>query len=236
MICFTSLSPNPDLADLQRSVISGWQGAGLEPIVLQHESECEIVKNIWPNVEAVTSCNICGGKKLIQITKVLERAQKEAGAVAIMNADCEANIDKEKLLYCGARAERGGMVLLVKNNYSLPHWADASEEYWGIDGFIFRADSDFVGKFYGSALSIGAPFWDYALPFVWMEMKRLLINGPKCALYHRAHDPSWDWEDWHFCAEEIKRLGVDMGNTKEDHFAKAATLRHQIRKRAVVVM
>jgi hypothetical protein len=96
-----------------------------------------------------------------------------------------------------------GMLYLIRTNHD-PCMQNVAPEPWGIDGFFFCPDS--MEPFSGSQFSIGAPWWDYALPSSYLKRNRsLYMLGSQVAL-HERHTVNWSRQAWEQRAHETIHL------------------------------
>lgn len=237
MLALTSLSLSPKRIQLQLDVLAGWKAAGLDPVVLLDAAELAAARALWPRAEAAD----CVGRgdpprQLVSLHALLSRAARDGDtAVLVANADCELALSAAALTACHQIAVTGGMVYFVRWNYQSSR-QNATEERWGIDGFMFRPDAALAEQFDGSSLALGSPFWDYALPMVWLRMGRLLYVAPPRSIFHLKHRTCWTSDDWHAQAGDADvRLGLGLGTDPSGQVRRAAAIRHELRAAAAPV-
>ena len=208
MLALTSLNPSPLRTDVQRVALQSWADAGLTPVVLQHESEVEVARAIWPMTEACVFGLPEGRRRyLLPLSLALTVAASVPAPVALLNSDCEMGLTRADLEHAAELANRGGMVLLCRWNYRRTH-EDAVVTPCGIDGYVFRSSPALADWFRGTALAIGAPWWDIALPVVWRAAGSPLYRAPDPALWHLRHHHWWTTADWQARGEECRLQGL----------------------------
>jgi hypothetical protein len=231
MLALTSLSLSPKRVALQLEVLAGWKAAGLDPVVLLDVAELQAARALWPRAEPA-DCVARGDppRRLVSLHALLARAARDGDtAVLVANADCELALSAAALDACKVVAITGGMVYFVRWTYQSSR-QNATQERWGIDGFMFRPDAALVERFDGSSLALGSPFWDYALPMVWLRMGRELYLAPDRSFYHLKHRTCWTSEDWHAQAGDADvRLGLGLGADPSGQVRRAAAIRQELR-------
>ena len=86
---------------------------------------------------------------------------------------------------------------------------------YGIDGFAFKKKCN---PFKGTMFKIGKPWWDYVLPFHFIN-SGLSLYCTKNIAEHEEHERNWDENDWLDYAKQFVKL---YGVSCEEDFSKFA--------------
>ena len=205
----TSLSPSERAVDAQQRAITTWRDAGMHVRSFNHPTEIAALTSCY-DVEFVsverTAFSVFG-LHLIPINRIIEWAAEHDATVMIINADIELRL-APWALQRARRVAEGGLCYWIRHNHD-DNLARATVEPFGIDAFLFAARD--VGIVPDSFLSMGQPFWDYWLPYLFASQHRPLVCVDFPAVFHRRHAQQWSWNDWHRCGVELGRVIGRLG-------------------------
>ena len=212
----TSLNPSERAAGAQHRAIATWRAAGMDVLSFNHPTEIETLASQY-DVELVpvdqTAFSVFG-RHLIPINRMLEWASERDATVMIINSDIELRIAPWELQRA-RRVADGGLCYWIRHNHD-GDYARATIEPFGIDAFLFAARD--VGNVPESFLSMGQPFWDYWLPYLFAMHRRPLLRVDYPAAFHQRHEQRWSWEGWQRCGVELGRV---LGQLVDDQSMQA---------------
>jgi len=165
----SSLSPN----NLSRQVqcIESWITSGFNVVLLQTRNEIEAYQHLVPRVKFIESTT----------ERPLIRDMAKHGI--IINSDCE-------MRGAGPSKIELNSVYLRWNYYE---GRASREEEWGLDACYvdYRTlPEDFT-------FQIGKPFWDYAIPAIFLNKNIPYRVNHIPWLHHLKHELNWTRDDWH---------------------------------------
>jgi FkbM family methyltransferase len=205
LFALTSLSPSPDRAGIQRQCLESWHKSGLQIRSFNHPSEIESLRS-FPHVEfiAVESAGLEGtpARPYVPIKAMLNWSAAQNAAVLIINSDIELRLEPWQLKRARWCAN-DGLCYFVRYNHD-GDIACAQREPYGIDAFMLHGGN--AGLFPDSSLSMGQPFWDYWIPYVFSQASCDIYSAESPVAFHRTHPQRWSWESWHRCALEFDRM------------------------------
>jgi FkbM family methyltransferase len=200
----TSLSATPTNVSLVRQCIASWRNAGLQVVAFNHPDEIPDLTGLY-DVEFVpvagTTASIFG-KHFVPIKCMLDWAAAREAPVLFINSDIRLRLAAWELQRLRWISE-GGLCYLIRHNHDDDE-SCADLEISGIDGFLFHGRD--AGQFPDSFLSMGQPFWDYWLPYVFSVTGRPVCAVEFPAAFHRRHEYHWSWQSWHHCGLEFARV------------------------------
>jgi FkbM family methyltransferase len=209
MFALTSLSAG-HAVELQRSAVASWQAAGLSPYSFNHPSEIAVLAKAYPSVvfaPVEKTGASCFGRHFALIKSMLDWAVSANAPVMILNSDIELSLAPAELQRISLLSDDGICCFWRYN-----HNGDRSQaviETCGIDGFLFHGRH--VRGIADSFLSMGQPWWDYWLPFMFISRDLPLRFVEFPAAFHRNHAQRWSWDGWHRCALEFDRFAQMLG-------------------------
>jgi len=226
VVAVTSLSPALWRVPVQKACIDSWRNAGLRVCSFNHPSEILALNSRydvdWVPVET-TSADVFGNY-YIPVKVVADWAEQHDVMVLLINADIELQMTSWEIKRVRWLAH-GGLSYFVRHNHS-GNVTRASPEPYGIDAFLFHGrDAALVPN---SFLSIGQPFWDYLLPYLFVTHGRHIWAVEFPAAFHRVHGCQWSWENWHRCAKEFGRITGMLGS--EQSMEDCVALSLQVRQ------
>jgi len=185
----TSLSPGR--IERQLRCIDSWAKYGLEIVAVQTERESDSIESLYKMVSVVRvpeRANAWGRPHLPRIVDVIN--QCDDGPIVIINSDIEIT-DSVETFRDQWMTERDGLVLGIRRDYT--EGSTPKLTPYGIDAFkitpelwhIFDVDAGFC---------IGAPGWDYWVPFlVWREKLPIVVSSS--VLLHENHAMAYSSKD-----------------------------------------
>jgi len=211
IFALTSLSPASWRVQAQRESICSWRKAGLRVCSLNHPSEIATLAPLY-DVEftpVLETSQHTFGRHYIPINAAIDWAAAQDCPVLIINADIQFGLSPREMKRLRWLSD-GGICYFVRFNYDEDP-RNVSREPYGIDAFLLHGrDACLVPA---SFLSIGQPFWDYFLPYLFASHGRLIASVEFPAAFHQNHPQQWSWENWHRCAIEFLRVtGVQAVN------------------------
>lgn len=200
----TSLSLSPDRVSLTRDCLNSWRRAGLEVRAFNHPSELAELAKLY-DVEFVpvtqTTAAVFGGH-FVPIKAMLEWAAGQNVSALLINSDIELRLEAWEIKRARWLAD-GGLCYFARYNHD-GNPSQATREIHGIDAFLLHGRD--AGLFPESSLSMGQPFWDYWIPYVFAAAAKPIRAVEFPAALHRNHGSRWSWENWHRCALEFVRI------------------------------
>jgi FkbM family methyltransferase len=208
IFALTSLSPPQGNASVIQDCIRSWRNAGLKVRAFNHPKEIVELSHLY-DVEFVpiaeTTAHVFG-KHYIPIKVMLHWAATQNVPALLINSDIYLGLAdweiKRAWWLCN-----NGLCYFVRYNHD-GDTARASREGFGIDAFLFHGRT--VGEWPDSFLSMGQPFWDYWLPYSFATRNLPITSVEFPAMFHRRHQNSWSWENWHRCAIEFGRITGEL--------------------------
>jgi FkbM family methyltransferase len=198
----TSLPPDAD--GHTAACISSWRRAGMDVVAFNHPAE---IVELRPHfdvdfvpVEATTEAIF--GRRLVPVEVLLDWVTAKRAQACVINADIRLDLAAWEAQRLCLRLH-GGLCCVARHNHDGDDEQDAIREAHGFDAFI--VDGADAPAFESSFLSMGQPFWDYWLPFVYQEAGRPTSTLGFAAAYHRRHPGGWSWSSWHRCGVEFMR-------------------------------
>jgi 2-O-methyltransferase len=213
-VALTSLAPGQAGSEAVHASIRSWRAAGLDVVAFNHPSEVSLLQT-HHDVEFVPvaeTSEAMFGRRCVPISTMVRWASERDLTALLLNSDIELRLAASELERLSASLA-GGLCYLVRHNH-LGVLSNAVREPFGIDGFLFcgRDLADLPESF----LSMGQPFWDYWLPYVYASRGAPLSTPAFPAAFHRSHANQWSWETWFRCGTEFARL-VGERRAPEDH-------------------
>jgi 2-O-methyltransferase len=208
----TSLPPGEGRAAHYRQCIASWRGAGMEVFSFNHPSEIPALHaqydvNFVPVVDTAAAVL---GHPYIPINRMLEWATSQGGPVFLVNADIELRLSQWDMKRI-RRICDGALCYFVRHNYSYDT-RHASRELYGIDAFLLSGTD--ASHFPSSFMSMGAPYWDYWIPYHFGRRGTPIYTMDSRVLLHKDHSRQWSPEAWHRCALEFDRLFGLLGEDR----------------------
>ena len=209
MFALTSLSPGHTI-ELQRSTLASWQAAGLSPYSFNHPSEIAGLSATYPGVTFVPIEKTGAawfGRHFAPIKSMLDWAVSAEAPVLILNSDIELALSPAELQRIQLLSDNG-ICCFWRYNHNGDR-CQATIETCGIDAFLFHGRH--ARGIADSFLSMGQPWWDYWLPFMFLVRDLPLWTIEFPAAFHRNHAQRWSWDGWHRCAVEFDRFARMLG-------------------------
>ncbi|MGA2129882.1 MAG: hypothetical protein ABSG76_27435, partial [Xanthobacteraceae bacterium] len=170
IVAATSLSPDIRKVNRQQACIGSWLQAELRVVSFNHPSEIAVLRQ-WYDIDFVpvedTSVNVFG-RHFVPISAMLDWAAERPTPMMLINSDIQLRISPWELTRLRWLSE-GGLCYIVRHN----HQGDVRrtwQEPSGIDCFILGSRD--AELFQSSFLSMGQPFWDYWIPFIFASSRR----------------------------------------------------------------
>src|SRR5262249_36577647 len=116
----------------------------------------------------------------------------------------------------------GGLCYFVRYNHG-GNVMRASREPHGIDAFLLHGRD--VAQFPDSFLSMGQPFWDYWVPYIFASRNLPIFAVEFPVAFHQNHAAGWSWANWHRCALEFARTTEELSGDQSFQNCQAMSLR-----------
>lgn len=199
MILYTSLSPSPSAAPVQRACVQSWIDHGHVPVCVQAHGE-DIAASMPDGVRVERVKPTMAGrtpKPYIGLDTILDAFLASGrDRCGIINGDIEVH-DPDGLI----EAHTDGLACIRRHD----HDGDKSRAKVFPSGFdMFILTREHALSVPRSMFVIGQTWWDYWLPWSCIQAGHRLttINAP--VIFHRRHALNYAHQDWlrmthHFC-------------------------------------
>jgi len=217
--------------DRQRVCVKSWQRLGVVFSLGPEETNRE-VKEEFPEVEFFPLGNNERGMKkhLALINSFFDFARGKDRWFVLTNSDIELGEDGGEFLE--RFLNQGSFSYFRRRNYDLDKGRDSYSVFaWGMDTFLFHGLD--VPELNRTSLSIGMPFWDYWIPFEFMNRGFILQTANDAPLWHENHEGRWDETDWYRTAKEFFSVMLPIAPWK---FSEVAEEIHQKIKSSTMVL
>lgn len=203
MIVITSLSPSPDMLELQKAAVESWIKNGLRVISMNGHEEVKQIMNIYPDVEFVPTFRtfeFLWGKPYVSINAMLDWAkQQEDEHIILINSDivlspCRGILDYEFTQRC-----LDGICLLHRRDVEGEAIEEGKEYIYGMDVFLIH--KKLLSLFPQSIYCMGQTWWDFWIAYSAIKkgVKVFRIDNP--IAYHQKHKTRWSDESWQRMSE-----------------------------------
>lgn len=212
MFALTSLSSG-HTAELQRAALSSWRAAGLSPHSFNHPSEIAGLTRTYPGVTFVPIEKTGAawfGRHFAPIKGMLDWAARARAPALILNSDIELALSPAEFQRVRLLSD-DGLCCFWRHNHNGDR-RHAVIETCGIDAFLFHGRH--AQEIADSFLSMGQPWWDYWLPFMFASRGLPLHAVEFPAAFHRNHAQRWSWDHWHRGALEFDRFTKMLGTDR----------------------
>lgn len=221
VVALTSLSPAPSAEATQRAAIASWRRAGCRVVSFNHPSEIAELAGRY-DVELVapaTTSEAIFGRPYVPIHEMVRWASRHDVCALLINADIELLLDEPALRRLRWVADRG-ICYVIRWNHD-GDLSRATREPYGIDAFLLHGRHGALVP--ESFLSMGQPFWDYWLPWLFARAGLPVHAVEEPVAFHRDHPRRWSDAGWHRCALEFDRMAGLLGPRPEDRDLSACT-------------
>lgn len=199
-IAVTSLSSHPHHLDRQSECLRTWHSLGLAIASVNRTSEIPTLRDRYPLVQHWIRCDDTQSiySRPTQRIKRLAMVACDLDTTAfVLNSDI-ALIGDQQTIVEPVRQDK--FVGLIRWDHD-QGFANPQRQAWGIDGFSFTPSR--ARSLPDLGLSIGRPFWDYAIPYHARQNEwPMHFVGTQFA-WHQRHDVLWDMKDWCVGAENF---------------------------------
>jgi hypothetical protein len=190
IVVATSLSPRGGVA--QRQATATWSGFADRLISVNCPEEIDALAPDYPEFHFVASDRdgrAFAGKPLTHIDSLLDALEADGAAICgIVNADIRL-LDAPRLRAEALDTATSALTLCHRLDLDPAEAQDGLEYLTGFDAFFFPRSR--IPLFRGSALMLGAPWWDYLLPMLAL-IDDLPIRIPWTAsIGHVLHPINW---------------------------------------------
>lgn len=187
MRIITSFSPNR--IERQRYCLQSWLDRKCEVIAVQPHREINDISLHFPGVQFIGTDLLetaFGGSNRIRISALLSQCLDQPGLIVNSDIHMTSPIEKfdadwevdENSFKIGIRWEQ------------LPRTGEVRLQKHGIDAFLITPE--IANNTPDIGMSIGAPVWDYWLPFhVVSQLNKKLITNKSDHLRHVVHEQNW---------------------------------------------
>jgi FkbM family methyltransferase len=208
----TSLPPGTDRVAHYRDCIASWQAAGMEVFSFNHPDEIGPLRARYDVhfVPVAHTAIVQLGRPYIPITRMLDWAAARDRTVFLVNADIEVRLTPWELKRL-QWISRNALCYFVRHNYSSDIRV-TSRELYGVDAFLLGSAE--ACQLPDSFLSMGAPFWDYLIPYHFACRQSVVHAVESPVLFHKDHPRQWSSDAWHRCALEFDRICALMGEDR----------------------
>lgn len=228
MKAITSLAPGREAA--QKDCVTSWLAAGLFPVSMNSPTELSALEPY--NIDIVTTdltAEKTFGKPFVKINAILNSIAHESSPTLIINADLRLMAKPLQIEKMQEMAEHGLPFLLQTNVKGSAVYA----ERHGISAFMFNGK--FADLFKDSFLSLGQPWWDYWIPYIFVRAGLPVYNCGSGLAIHMHHTERWSESHWQTCGVELGRLLGENVATMDDCRKLSARVHREIMLAAKVV-
>lgn len=187
---FTSIPPNSDYMP----IVENWRDSGFRVISINNAEEAALLHSI-------ETIEVKSEERKLPLSLILSAIQTTGEPVAgIINADCKllAPIDCEAMIRNTDRS-----VILAERIDIDEHGAPAMYRAHGFDAMFFDTSAIMPMRM-NHAFKIGAPWWDYWLPYA-IQATGMKVKRFSCPiLTHEIHHSSWDTKTWTMLARQVQ--------------------------------
>lgn len=188
MKIITSLSPNPAKARRQLYCLRSWRDNVNADII------CMQTKKEIPKLKDFKDINFVEFKSEVPLIEDIVDYYNDNNIDLILNSDIElpplAGIIERYL-------EDDGLLVIRKWNHKSGYLRPYQMEPWGLDGFAFH---DKVNPFRKTKFRIGSPWWDYVLPWYYVQSELPIRYLHGLVAMHEDHVLNWSVNDY-YCLE-----------------------------------
>lgn len=195
MIILTSLSPGHTNKENQTAAVKSWES--FAPCYSMNKaSEIEVLANNYVNIGFIKTEKTIEhmvGRPLVSINAMLDFAITQNTDLLLINSD---NIISELPEF-----KQDGITIFQRYDYT-KLYADGKINPLGFDAFYIP--KAFLNIYPPSVFAMGAPWWDYWLP--WRTMiKGIPVYHADCkCIYHKAHPMQYNYKEWTYMGEFFK--------------------------------
>jgi hypothetical protein len=212
LLLVTSLSPLPSHQEQQRTAIDSWKRFGLDVVSVNLRHEVEQLTDQFPDVEFIETSESSNAlsRPVPTINSLVNVSTDRNTRIFVVNSDCVLYGSQEIL------TSVSDVGAFIRHNWT-DHLSDATQERWGIDGFLLSPEH--AASLPRIGFGIGQPMWDYWLPWH-MAREGFKVNWiADRLLYHKVHPVNWKMDTIPLgakvIAEHYKLQGFDWGEWRE---------------------
>ncbi len=194
MIIITSISPTHKNFKIQQDAVDSYIKLGLKVYSFNTKDELKLLKSKFLNVIFKEVDNINTGLELfnkpyININYLIEKGFELDDNIFILNSDIilDYNI---KILNKIKEYTNNGLVIGIRYNIG----ENIELEKYGIDGFALNIK--FKDIFKDSIYCMGQSWWDYDLPYTFIDNNIIVYRIDSYFLIHNEHKQQWKTKDW----------------------------------------
>jgi hypothetical protein len=194
-VALTSISPNHSMAHAQPLAVKSWEDSGFKVVSLNGKAEIDSLKEQFPTVEFVESRTMQGIYKApyIPISAFIDYAkEKQYEAILLINSDIvlkdEYNHLKKYLDW-----SVNGLVIANREDHD-GTFTNAVRYQFGFDAFIIH--SRFYDSIPQTMFCMGQTWWDYWLPFRFINTGKSVVLVREPLFYHQSHAVQYNNAEW----------------------------------------
>jgi len=191
MKIFTSIAPRK--TDTQRLAIESWIENGFQPVSMNSAAEIERLAPLFPEVKFIRAhrdATELAGKPLIYIDDLLEAMAASGDKVCgLVNSDIIFRSHRNLPEWFHYAAVDG---LVYGSRMDVDQPGDTAGEIYQVGFDYFFMDAVTAAGYPPTALSMGAPMWDYWAPLVAILRGRNCGKVDEVFAYHVRHEAEWD--------------------------------------------
>jgi hypothetical protein len=194
-VALTSVSPKHSMAHAQPLAVKSWQDAGFKVISLNGKDEIHELKEHYPTVEFVESRTMKGVYKApyIPISAFIEYAKKEQyESILLINSDIVLK-DESNVLQKYIDWSVNGLVIANREDHN-GSFTGAVRYLFGFDAFIIH--SKFYNDIPETLFCMGQTWWDYWLPFRFINTNKLVSYVREPIFFHQSHPVQYNQAEW----------------------------------------
>lgn len=196
MKALTSISPSHHNQDAQAIAVKSWLAHGLKPVSFNTTSEARSLREAYPGVEFV-DCHRTGHAlykaPYAMISAMLDYAAQEGQEQALLINSDIAITDSANILSQYVEKSRGGLVFANRYDHNGDGQNPTRYDY-GFDAFIVH--SDHFSIFPQSLFAMGQTWWDYWIPYRFIQSKIPIELIKEPIFLHHRHPVQYDHSEW----------------------------------------
>lgn len=187
MIIVTSIAPGHKNSDNQHHAIKSWQRHG-KCVSMNTAAEIEVLQKSYSHIHLVETKKTVYPllpKKLININAIFELAAGYEEDLFLVNSDIVID-DLPEL-------KQDGITIFSRYDYE-ENMEESKRFPWGFDGF--HIPKEFLNIFPPSVYSLGACWFDLAIPLRAIQCEVPIYYPKGKFIFHKMHEPQWSQAEW----------------------------------------
>lgn len=209
MVFLTSLVPaGQRFREAQHEAVRSWQRNGVTVVSLNYSAEHDLLvsENGYDGVCYMPVERREESDPRVRVSDILAFARRcfPSETVGFINSDIVLDERPEVLEKLSEYAKRG-LVYVSRYNrvFNGGFFLRERMEEYGIDFFVI--DVKMMPEIKPTPFRVGAPVWDYWLPWIYHVEKRELYHYKRPFSFHVAHALNWNEKEWNDMADEFLR-------------------------------